>query len=108
MSRDRISVDTADLTDYVHRNGRLSDDISGATERHLGGHLTISPTMFGDLGHESGLHNTVGDHLTRMHGHVHRLAGSVRDLGQAVDGAKGDYQADEQYHADSYRKILDS
>ena len=107
MGRDRISVDTADLTDYVGRNGRLSDDIGGAGERHLAGHLTPSSAMFGDLGDESGLHGAVGDHINRMHGHVHRLARSVRDLGQAVDGAKGDYQADEEYHANTYRKIMD-
>jgi hypothetical protein len=97
----------SDLGEYVGRNGQLSDDIGGATERHLAGHLAISSTMFGDLGEESGLHGAVSDHLNQMHGHVHRLAGSVRDLGQAVDGAKGDYQADEEYHANTYRKIMD-
>jgi hypothetical protein len=107
VSNDRISVHTSDLAAYVGRNGSLSDDVSGASEQHLGGHLSISGTMFGDLGHESGLHTTVGDHLNRMHGHVHRLAGSVRDLGHAVDGAKGDYEANEDLHANVYRTITD-
>ena len=107
MSHDRISVRTADLTEYVSRNGTLSDDISGATRQHLAQHQTISGTMFGDLGHETGLHNTVHDHLTRMQHHVHRLAGSVRDLGHAVHGAKGDYEANEDLHANTYRRIMD-
>jgi hypothetical protein len=38
---------------------------------------------------------------------VHRLAGSVRDLGHAVDGARGDYLANEDLHADSYRGLTD-
>jgi hypothetical protein len=107
MSRDRISVNTSDLAEYVGRNGTLSDDIGGAGQQHLAGHLSISGTMFGDLGHESGLHNTVHEHLNRMHDHVHRLSGSVRDLGHAVDGAKGDYHADEEHHAHTYRRIMD-
>jgi hypothetical protein len=107
LSRDRISADTADLSDYVSRNGTLSDDIGGASDKHLSGHLSLSGTMFGDLGHESGLHGAVGDHITRMHGHVRRLAGSVRDLGHAVHGAKGDYEADEDLHADAFRRVRD-
>ncbi len=106
MSNDRISVHTADLAEYVGRNGTLSDDVKGATEQHLGGHLSLSGTMFGDLGHESGLHATLGEHINRMHGHVHKLAGSVRDLGHAVDGARGDYEANEDLHATNYRKIM--
>ena len=107
MGRDRFSVNPADLADYVSRNGTLSEDIGGAGEQHLAGHLSLSGTMFGDLGHESGLHDAVGDHITRMHDHVHRLAGSVRDLGHAVHGAKGDYEANEDLYADSYRRIRD-
>lgn len=107
MSRDRFSVRASDLSEYVSRNGTLSDDIGGAGAKHLAGHQSISATLFGDLGHESGLHGTVQDHLTRMHGHVHRLAGSVRDLGHAVDGARGDYLANEDLHADSYRGLTD-
>jgi hypothetical protein len=106
VSNDRISVHTSDLAEYVGRNSRLSDDVGGATEQHLGGHLSISGNMFGDLGHESGLHNTVGDHINRMHGHVHKLAGSVRDLGHAVHGAKGDYEANEDLYASNYGKIM--
>lgn len=107
MSHDRISVRMSDLTEYVGRNGSLSDDIGGAGSRHLDGHRAIPDTVFGDLGQESGLHGTVHDHINRMHTHVNRLAGSVRDLGHAVDGAKGDYQADEDYHANTYRGLMD-
>ena len=107
MSNDRISVNMSDLSDYVGRNGTLSDDVGGAGEAHLVGHLSISATMFGDLGHESGLHGTVSDHLGRMHGHVHRLAGDVRSLGRAVHGARGDYEANEDLSAHNYRKIID-
>ena len=107
MSHDRISVNTADLADYVSRNGTLSDDITGARDRRLAGHLSLSGTMFGDLGQESGLHDAVGDHITRMHDHVHRLAGSVRDLGHAVHGAKGDYEANEDLYADNFRRVRD-
>jgi hypothetical protein len=106
VSNDRISINTSDLADYVSRNGRLSDDVGSATERHLAGHLSLSGNLFGDLGHESGLHSTVGDHISRMHGHVHKLAGSVRHLGHAVDGAKGDYAANEDMYAERYRNVM--
>ena len=107
VSNDRISVSTSDLSDYVGRNGTLSDEVGGAGEAHLAGHLSISATVFGDLGHESGLQATVRDHIGRMHGHVHRLAGDVRSLGHAVHGAKGDYEANEDLYATNYRKIMD-
>lgn len=107
MSRDRISVHMSDLTEYVGRNGSLSDDITGAGSHHLDAHRAIPDTVFGDLGQESGLHGTVHDHINRMHTHVNLLAGSVRDLGHAVDGAKGDYLADEDYHANTYRRLMD-
>ena len=106
MTHDRISADMSDLADYVGRNGRLSDDIGSAGQQHLGDHLALPATLFGDLGHESGLHHAVGEHITRMHDHVHRLAGSVRSLGHAVDGAKGDYEADEEHRAHTYRRII--
>jgi hypothetical protein len=106
MSRDQISVHMSDLTEYVHRNGILSEDISGAASHHLAGHVAIPDTVFGDLGQESGLHGAVHDHIGRMHDHVHRVAGSVRDLGAAVHGAQGDYVANEDHHADTYRRIL--
>jgi hypothetical protein len=105
MSQKGFSARTSDLSEYVARNGTLSDDLGGAGREHLAGHQSISATMFGDLGHESGLHGTLQGHLTRMHDHVHRLAGSVRDLGHAVDGARADYEANEELHADSYRRI---
>jgi hypothetical protein len=107
VSNDRISVNMSDLSDYVGRNGTLSDDVSGAGEAHLAGQLSISGTIFGDLGHETGLHATVRDHIGRMHGHVHRLAGDVRSLGHAVHGARGDYEANEDLHEHTYRKIMD-
>lgn len=107
MSRDRFSVRSSDLHEYVTRNGTLSDGIGGAGRLHLAGHQSISATMFGDLGHESGLHGTLQDHLARMHDHVHGLAGSVRDLGHAVDGARADYEANEDLHAGTYRGLMD-
>jgi hypothetical protein len=107
MANDRISVELSDLTDYVGRNRSLSDDIGGAGNAHLDQHLSLSGTLFGDLGHETGLHNAVGEHIGRMHGHVHKLSGSVRDLGQAVHTARGDYEFNEEQHVQTYRKILD-
>jgi hypothetical protein len=104
---DRISVNTSDLAEYVGRNRSLSDDIGGAGDAHLSQHLSLSGTLFGDLGHETGLHNTVGQHISRMHGHVRKLAGGVRDLGDAVHTAKGDYEANADLYAGNFRKIMD-
>jgi hypothetical protein len=107
MANDRISVNMSDLADYVGRNRTLSDDIGSAGDRHLSQHLSLSGTMFGDLGQESGLRDAVGQHIGRMHGHVQKLAGGVRDLGHAVHGAKGDYEANDELFANNYRKIID-
>lgn len=85
-----ISVDTADLARYRERAGALSDEIVGAAKNHLAGNLSLPGDLFGDLGHESGLHASLGDHLERMHQHVHSVAGGVHDLGHAVHTAKAE------------------
>lgn len=103
---DGISVDTADLARYHSRAGGLSDEIVGAAKNHLAGNLSLPGNLFGDLGHESGLQNSLTDHLDRMHTHVHSLAGGVHDLGQSVHTAKGDYESDEQLFGDQFRRIL--
>ncbi|HJQ46635.1 MAG TPA: hypothetical protein VJ870_09980 [Amycolatopsis sp.] len=103
---DGISVDTADLARYHSRAGALSDEIVGAAKARLAGNLSLPGDLFGDLGHESGLQANLGDHLDRMHQHVHALAGGVHDLGQSVHTAKGDYEADEQLFGDQFRNIL--
>lgn len=103
---DGISVDTADLARYHSRASTLSGDIVGAAKSHLAGNLSLPGNLFGDLGHESGLHASLTDHLDRMHTHVHSVAGSVHDLGQSVHTAKGDYEEDEQLFGDQFRRIL--
>jgi hypothetical protein len=103
---DGISVDTADLARYHSRAGALSDEIVGAAKSHLAGNLSLPGNLFGDLGHESGLRGSLGDHLDRMHTHVHSVAGSVHDLGQSVHTAQGDYESDEQLFGDQFRRIL--
>src|SRR5947199_10007773 len=106
MANDRISVDTADLARYRAHAGSLSDEIVGAAKKHLAGNLSLPANLFGDLGRESGLRNSLSDHLDRMHQHLHSVAGGVHDLGQAVHTAKGDYEADEQEFGDHFRRIL--
>ena len=54
MSGEEISVDTGHLTEYATRNSTLAGDLTGAADKHLGG-LSVSPTMFGDLGDETGI-----------------------------------------------------
>ena len=104
MAHEKISLHTEDLAEYATRNGQVSDDIAGAANTHLG-NLSVSPTMFGDLGDETGMHGTLTGHLSDMHGHVHTIAGNVRTLGHAVHGAKGDYEANDDLTADWYRRI---
>ncbi|WP_236796984.1 hypothetical protein [Amycolatopsis sp. GM8] len=101
-----FSVDTADLARYHSQAGALSGEIVGAAKTHLSGNLSLPGNLFGDLGHESGLQNSLTDHLDRMHTHVHSVAGSVHDLGQSVHTAKGDYEFDEQEFGDTFRRIL--
>ncbi|MTD56624.1 hypothetical protein [Amycolatopsis pithecellobii] len=103
---DGISVDGADLARYHSHAGTLSGDIVGAAKKHLAGNLSLPGNLFGDLGHESGLQDSLTDHLDRMHTHVHSVAGGVHDLGQSVHTAKGDYEHDEQVFGDTFRRIL--
>lgn len=103
---DGFSVDTADLARYHAQAGALSGDIVGAAKNHLAGALSLPGNLFGDLGHESGLHATLTDHLDRMHTHAHAVAGSVQDLGDSVHTAKNDYEYDEQLYGDAFRRIL--
>lgn len=104
MAQQKISVHTDDLADYTARNGQVASDISDAANTHLS-NTSVSPTMFGDLGHETGMHDTLSNHLSDMHSHVHTIAGNVRDLGTAVHGAKGDYQANDELFAGWYQGI---
>lgn len=104
MAHEKISLHTDDLAQYAARNGQVSTDISDAANAHLGS-ASVSPTMFGDLGHETGLHDTLSGHLSAMHGHVHKIAGHMRDLGDAVRDTKGDYEADDAQFAGWYRRI---
>jgi hypothetical protein len=106
MASDGISVNTDNLARYHSRAGALSDEIVGAAKNHLAGNLSLPGTLFGDLGQESGLQSSLGDHLERMHTHMHSLAGGVHDLGRAVRAAKGDYEADEQLFGEQFRRIL--
>jgi hypothetical protein len=104
VAHEKISLHTDDLAEYATRNGQVSDDISTAANTHLA-NTSISPTMFGDLGDETGMHNTLSGHMNDMHGHVHTIAGNVRTLGHAVHGAKGDYEYNDELTADWYRRI---
>ncbi|TNC28189.1 hypothetical protein FG385_07135 [Amycolatopsis alkalitolerans] len=78
----------------------------GAAKTHLAGNLSLPGNLFGDLGRESGLHDSLADHLDRMHTHVHSVAGSVHDLGQSVATAKNDYEYDEHEFGETFRRIL--
>jgi len=104
VGHEKFSLHTDELGDYASRNSQVSSDITSAANTHLGG-LSVSPTMFGDLGHETGMHQTLSGHVSDLHGHVHKIAGHVRNLGEAVLGAQGDYLANEETVAESYRRI---
>jgi hypothetical protein len=106
MAGQGISVETEDLVRYSSHNDTLSADIGGAAKAHLAKHLSLPGNLFGDLGHETGLHATVSEHLDTMNGHVYSLAGAVGDLGRSVNTARSDYEADEQSHSERIRRIL--
>ncbi|MCU1684418.1 MAG: hypothetical protein JWQ81_5157 [Amycolatopsis sp.] len=106
MAANGFSVETADLTRYSAHNDTMSTDIGTAAKAHLAKHLTLPGNLFGDLGYETGLHATVGEHIDTMNGHMYSLAGSVGDLGRSVNTAKGDYDANEENHSERIRSIL--
>jgi hypothetical protein len=95
----RISIHTSDLANYVARNANFADDIGSAAAAHLSGHLSLSPTMFGDLGQETGAHARLGGQLNQLHDHLHSTSGSLRDLGHSVHSAQSDYTANEESFA---------
>lgn len=100
-----FDVDLTELREYSGRAGRLADDVHGVSNGSLAGLRAMPSDMFGDLGTESGLHTHLGDQVGKLHDHVHTTANSIGDLGTAVTDAHGDYEYNEQDHAERFRHV---
>lgn len=91
-----IDVHLPALEAYADKNRRLADDVRGVALGKLAGLRSLPADMFGDLGHESGLHGHLGSQIGDLHDHVHSTADAIHHLGGSVRDAYTDYVLNDQ------------
>lgn len=104
MAPENIRADLNELGGYSSKAAGLSGRVSDVSSKHLADQH-VGADMLGDLGEESGMHAHIASTVAKLNDAAKSGSSYVGSLGDAVAGARDDYHADEQHHADAFGRI---